>query len=114
MIHFVPDSAATETPAPYAEAVARLASLRQALQLVEGMTGAAPAAALSDADWPENDAQRCWFEDRSARTVAGSAAGLEAIAALRANGGDANSAAADRLAQEIRAGLEELGVLFSL
>jgi hypothetical protein len=113
MIHFVPDSADRQTPAPYAEAVARLASLRQALQLVEGLTGAAPTAMREE--WPAvaTSKQPC-FDALSARTVAGSAAGLEAIAALRAEGLDANPAAAELLAKDIRAGLEELGVLLSL
>jgi hypothetical protein len=113
MIHFVPDSFNEEVPAPYAEAVARLASLRQALHLVEGLTGAAPTA-FRDELPQVDEGQRPAFEARSARTVAGSAAGLEAIAALRANGFDANPAAAERLASDIRAGLEELGVHFSL
>lgn len=116
MIHFVPDSLSQEMPAPYAEAVARLAGLRQALQLVEGLTGAAPAAIYNEPTvWPvAGEAHERCFDARSARTVAGSAAGLEAIAELRANGRDANPAAAERLAQDIRAGLEELGVHFSL
>jgi hypothetical protein len=113
MIHFVPDSPAQEMPAPYAEAVARLAGLRHALQLVEGLTGAAPVAMGDEFPQPGELSQRC-FEDRSARTVAGSAAGLEAIAALRDHGLEASPAAAERLARDIRAGLEELGVHFSL
>jgi len=115
MIHFVPDSASREMPAPYAEAVARLAGLRQALQLVEGLTGAAPSAFNDDAALPgAGEAEHRSFDTRSARAVAGSAAGLEAVATLRAHGGDANPAAAERLARDIRASLEELGVQLSL
>ena len=110
MIHFVPESPAA--PAPYAEAVTRLASLRHALQLVEGLTG--KPSPVADTPWPDDATPPPGFEARSARTVAGSAAGLEAIAALRSAGGDANPAAAERLADDIRAGLEELGALLSL
>ena len=117
MIHFVPDSASEAAPAPYAEAVARLAGLRQALVLVEGMAGVAPSA------WPHHDgatailngeARRAWFDEKSARAVSGSAAGLEAIAAINADGGQANPAAAERLALDIRKRLEELGAVLSL
>ena len=117
MIHFVPDSRNCEVPAPYAEAVARLASLRQALQAVEGLTGAATSTdRVTDiSTWPEaGEAQRRCFDVRAERTVAGSTAGLEALAALHAHGVEINPAAAEKLAGDIRAGLEELGVHFSL
>ena len=44
MIHFIPESpdAAQEMPGPYAEAVARLASIRQALACVEQFSGEQP------------------------------------------------------------------------
>lgn len=115
MIHFVPDSANEQVPAPYAEAIARLAGLRQALNLVEGMAGMASSPA------PENrvailegESRRAWFEARSARAVAGSAAGLEAIAELNGEGGQAHPAAAETLARDIRLRLEELGAVLSL
>ena len=117
MIHFVPDSANEQVQAPYAEAIARLAGLRQALSLVEGMAGVAPSA------WPQHDhgtatlngeAHRAWFDARSARAVSGSAAGLEAIAALHGSGGEPHPAAAERLAVDIRQRLEELGAVLSL
>jgi hypothetical protein len=117
MIHFVPDSANAPAQPPYSEAIARLAGLRQALSLVEGMAGMAPSA------WPHGEdatatlngeARRAWFDERSARAVAGSAAGLEAIAELNSEGGQAHPAAAERLALDIRARLEELGAVLSL
>ena len=58
--------------------------------------------------------ERAWFDDRSARAVAGSAAGLEAIAELNGQGGQVHPAAAERLALDIRSRLEELGAVLSL
>lgn len=117
MIHFVPDSANAPTQAPYAEAIARLAGLRQALAVLDGMTGVAPSL------WPHDDhatariageARKACFDDRSARAVAGSAAGLEAIAGLSAEGQQPHPAAAEQLAGHIRTRLEELGAVLSL
>lgn len=117
MIHFVPDSLDC-TPVegtPYAEAVTRLASLRQALHLIEGRDGDADDDRAVASAWTgASDARRARFDNRSERTVAGSAAGIEAIASLRARGEDAHPAAADELAGDIRARLTELGTLFSL
>ncbi len=117
MIHFVHDSVATELRAHYAEAVARLAGLRQALVLVEGMAGSSqsvPPANENAVATLNGEARKAWFDDRSARAVAGSAAGLEAIAALKEDGGQPHPAAADRLANDIRLRLEELGAVLSL
>ena len=111
MIHFVPDSAREPVQAPYAEAIARLAGLRQALSLVEDLAGVTPSA------WPHHDdatatlngqAHKAWFDAKSARAVAGSAAGLEAIAELHADGGHPHPAAAERLALDIR---QRLGIV---
>ena len=60
------------------------------------------------------EAHKAWFDARSARAVAGSAAGLEAIAELNAEGGQAHPAAAELLARDIRVRLEELGAVLSL
>ena len=116
MIHFVPDSEARELQAPYAEAIARLAGLRQALNLVEGMAGLDPSPPANEnrVATLEGEARKAWFDARSARAVAGSAAGLEAIAELNAEGGTANPAAAELLARDIRVRLEELGAVLSL
>ena len=114
MIHFVPDSSSSAA-VPYAEAVARLAGLRQALRLVEDLAGMTPSAANeNDVARLEGDALRAWFDGRSARAVSGSAAGLEAIAEVGADGGQAHPAAAERLASDIRLRLEELGAVLSL
>ena len=117
MIHFVPDSPSEPLQAPYAEAIARLAGLRQALVLVEGLAGTEPSpppANENDTAILTGDARKAWFDACSARAVSGSAAGLEAIAALNEAGGQANAAAADLLARDIRVRLEELGAVLSL
>lgn len=103
----------TQPPQPYAEAVARLASIRHALRLVEPHGGGpAPDPEADDAfgkAWHEAPAarRRC-CDSRSGRVIAGTAAGLEALLAA----GDAcsapNPAASRKLAEEIRAGLEEI------
>ena len=119
MIHFIPDSPAREVPAPYAEAVARLASIRQALACVEQVAGkdashrdseARLALAFPGANPP---VQRC-FDARSARVASAAAAGLEAIAARQDAGGKVNPAAIERLEAELAAGLDTIDQLFSL
>ena len=117
MIHFVPDSQSEQLQAPYAEAIARLAGLRQALSLVEGMAGVEPTPPPANENAVarlNGEARKAWFDARSARAVAGSAAGLEAIAALNEAGGQAHPAAAELLARDIRVRLEELGAVLSL
>lgn len=116
MIHFVPDSGSKPVQAPYAEAITRLAGLHRALVLAEGMAGLPPSppAGAETAVTLEGEAQRACFEARSVRAVSGSAAGLEAIAALNGEGGQPHPAAAERLALDIRARLEELGAVLSL
>ena len=121
MIHFIPESPETSAvlPTPYAEAVARLASIRQALACVEQVAGEAPSIRDSEARlavmWPAASpaARRC-FDARSARTASAAAAGLEAIAARHDQGERANPAAAERLARELGTGLDEIDLLFSL
>ena len=116
MIHFVPDSANEQVQAPYAEAIARLAGLRQALCLVEGMAGIDPSPPANEnaVATIEGEARKSWFDTHSARAVSGSAAGLEAIAELNADGGQPHPAAAEQLASHIRLRLEELGAVLSL
>ena len=122
MIHFIPDSAAeaidpvTAASGPYAEAVARLSSIRQALACVEHFSGDQPSETMAEAKlaaaWPVASParQRC-FTARSARTAAGAAAGLEAIAGRH---DDANPAAVARLKSELGTGVESIDQLFSL
>ena len=127
MIHFLPESFgdSTETPGgpgaagPYAEAVLRLASIRQALACVEQFSGERPSDSMAEAKlaaaWPAASParQRC-FETRSARTAAAAAAGLEAIAGRNDAGNVPNPAAVARLKREIGTGVESIDQLFSL
>ena len=105
MIHFLPDSSAEPVPAPYAEAIARLADLRQALSLVD--PAAAPAAPCLAGPPPPGAAARC-FDSWSERTVAAASAGIETVLALRAAGREPNRAAMRAIADEIRSGLSGL------
>ena len=122
MIHFIPESPDTATPVsggPYAEAVARLASIRQALACVEQVAGEKPSVRDSEARlavrWPEAaPAARRSFDARSTRAAQGAAAGLEAIAKRHDAGAPVNPAATERLRADIAAGLDDIDFLFSL
>ena len=125
MIHFLPESfdestgAAEAAPGPYAEAVSRLASIRQALACVEQFSGEAPSDSMAEAKlaagWPVSSParQRC-FETRSVRTAAAAEAGLEAIAGRTDGGKEAHPAAIARLKRELGAGVDSIDQLFSL
>lgn len=130
MIHFIPESAgeASEVEAaealggaggPYAEAVARLASIRQALACVEQFSGEAASDSMAEAKlaaaWPGSSAARQRvYDTRSTRTAAAAAAGLEALAKLHENGREPHAATLERLKRELRDGVESIDVLFSL
>jgi hypothetical protein len=112
VLHFVPEFETETRPQPYAEAVARLASIRHVLRLVDN--GSGPADDFDDCDqqiafaWDDaGDAKQRCFDTRSGRVVASTAEGLEALLAKR----DANPAANQRLAEEIRLGLADLSRL---
>ena len=119
MIHFIPESPAREIPAPYAEAVARLASIRQALACVEQLGGKDVSHRDSEArlalGFPGSSppVQRC-FEVRSERVAKVAAAGLEAIARGQDHGNPPHPAALELLERELAAGLSELDQLFTL
>lgn len=125
MIHFLPESfdESTEVAAaaagPYAEAVARLASIRQALACVERYAGETPSDSVAEAKlaaaWPVASParQRC-YDARSARTAAAAAAGLEAITTGTDHGKSPHAAAVARLKQELGAGVDSIDQLFSL
>jgi hypothetical protein len=121
MIHFIPESpeTASELPGPYAEAVARLASIRQALACVEQFSGEAPSDSMAEAKlaagWPgASAAKQRVYDARSARAAAAAAAGLEALAALHDGGREPHAAALERLKRELKSGVECIDLLFSL
>jgi hypothetical protein len=105
MLHLQPVPA-TESPSqPYAEAVARLASVRHALRLVDPF-GGGPA---SDDDgpiaaaWDEaGEQRRRRFDMRSERLVGATAAGVEALLEQRQAGREPNDEASRELIDQIR------------
>jgi hypothetical protein len=113
MLHLLRDSELEATPAPYAEAVSRLASVRHALRLVDGF-GGGPASELPDdeevaAAWDGvgEARQRC-FDVRSSRAVGAAAAGIEAMLAERRAGREPNPMASQLLVEEIRRELRDI------
>lgn len=111
MIHFAPELPQETGPAPYAEAVARLASLKNALRLVDSAAPVADAAIeerVAAAWGSASEASRRCFAARSERRIGAAAAGLEAVLAERRAGREPNAKSVERLAEEIRTGLQEL------
>jgi hypothetical protein len=122
MIHFLPESPAKTQPAPYAEAVARLASIRKALRLVEKfegdrvnpITGPRDVEERIAAAWPTaKEATRRCFTARSERTANAAAAGLEVLLSQRVEAGAPNPASVEQLADAIRGGIVDLERLLS-
>lgn len=111
MFHLVPQLEAETSPV-YAEAVARLASVRHALRLVDGGFGAGPEDDLHtevSTAWPEaGEARRRWFDRRSSRLVGTAAAGIEALLGERQVGREPNREAGRTLVDEIRRELREV------
>lgn len=126
MIHFLPESfdQSTETPSPsdvgpYAEAVARLASIRQALACIEQFAGDAPSDSMAEArlaaGWPNaSPARQRVYDARSAKLAAAAAAGLEMIANSQEAGQEPHAAAIERLKRELGDGIGAIDQLFSL
>ena len=107
MLHLLPDSQRNPEPGPYAEAVARLASIRHALRLVDpygGGPASDPAEELDVASaWDQADeAKRRAFDARSAKMVSAAAAGLEALVAIRQQGSAPNAEASREMVEQIR------------
>ncbi len=121
MIHFIPDSPETaqEMPGPYAEAVARLASIRQALACVEQYAGEQPSETMAEArlaaGWPQaSPAKQRVYDARSAKIAAAAAAALETRAAQHEAGKEPHPVAVARLKRELGEGVESIDLLFSL
>lgn len=97
------------------EPVTRLASLRNALRVVDDF-GGGPAPDFDDelcVRWGSTAeaAKRC-FDRRSAELVAVAAAGLEAVSFQREQGLDASVTALRVIADELRCGLQDLQRIF--
>jgi hypothetical protein len=116
MLHLLPESTADARPQNYAEAVSRLASVRQALRLVDPF-GAGPAsdcddgAALATAWDGAGDAKRHLFGNRSAQLVGATAAGVEALLDERQRGREPHAEASNALVEQIRAELAKVSSL---
>jgi len=116
MLHLFPDSATDSRPRAYSEAVARLASVRQALRLVDAH-GAGPASDFDEglavaAAWEDaGDARRRLFGSRSAQLVGATAAGVEALLDERQRGREPHSEASSTLVEQIRRQLAEVSSL---
>ena len=113
MLHLLPDSSSEAAPQPYAEAVARLASVRHALRLVDPF-GGGPASDVGDDEaiataWPEaSDAKKRSFNRRTGQLVAATAAGLEAILDEGRNGREPHAEASRELVEQIRRELAQV------
>jgi len=121
MIHFIPESpeAASELPGPYAEAVLRLASIRQALACVEQYSGEEPSDSMAEAKLAAafpgaSPAKQRVYGARSARIAAAAAAGLETLAKLHEGGKEPHPQALNRLKGELGDGVSSIDLLFSL
>ena len=93
------------------EPVTRLASLRNALRVVDDF-GGGPASDIDEElseRWESagGAARRC-FDRRSAELVGVASAGLEAVSFQRERGTDASVAALRVIAEELKAGLNDL------
>jgi len=113
MLHLLPESAPHSEPGPYAEAVARLASIRHALRLVDPHGGGPASDELDVATaWDEADeAKRRAFDARSAKMVSAAAAGLEALVAIHQHGQTPNAEASREMVDQIRRELAKVSRL---
>ena len=112
MLNLLPLPAPESEPQPAPEPVIRLASLHNALRLVDEF-GGGPASDfdVDDAadDWEQaSQAERRCFDRRSASLLAAASAGLEVVTSHRSLGSDVSPAAMQLLADEIRAGIEDI------
>ena len=111
-----------EAPAPqpserlHPEPVTRLASVRNALRVVDAF-GGGPADDFDDSvseRWESaGEAARRCFDRRSAELVAVATVGLEAVSFQREQGLDASVAALRVIAGELKAGLTDLERIFT-
>ena len=111
MLHILPET--SPEPLAYAEAVSRLASIRQALRLVEPF-GSGPASDLDDDDavagaWEAaGSAKQRHFDRRSGAMVGAAAAGLEALLIERQKGREPHQEATQAMVDQIRRELQDV------
>ena len=116
MLHLFPDSATGSRPREYSEAVSRLASVRQALRLVDPFSAGPASDHDHDLDvaaaWEDaGEAKRRLFGSRSAQLVGATAAGVEALLDERQRGHEPHAEASKALVEQIRRQLAEVSSL---
>ncbi|HEU5482123.1 MAG TPA: hypothetical protein VFU80_03380 [Sphingomicrobium sp.] len=117
MLHLFAQTQAPEhSERLHPEPVTRLASLRNALRVVDDF-GGGPAPDFDDEaadawDGASGSSKRC-FDRRSAELVAVATAGLETVSFQREHGLDTSVAALRVIAEELRIGLQDLERIFS-
>lgn len=112
MLNLLPQPATESAPQPAPEPVIRLASLHNALRFVDQF-GGGPASDFDIEElaggWDEaSAAERRCFDRRSAALLAVASAGLEVVARHREIDSDVSPAALQHLADEIRAGIDDI------
>ena len=122
MLHLFAQAPATEPSTRlHPEPVTRLASLRNALRVVDEF-GGGPASDCDPGDFDEDvsarwesaaEAARRCFDRRSAELVGAASAGLEAVSVQRERGLDASAAALRIIAEELKTGLRDLERIFT-
>jgi hypothetical protein len=117
MLHLLPEPMPEPqrqpVPEAYAEAISRLASVRHALRLVDPFGGGPASDVDGDAAvacaWDEaSEAKRRWFDNRSARLVGATAAGVEALLDQRQNSSEPHPLASQELVDQIRRELAQV------
>lgn len=114
MLNLLPQPALEPQPAPYAEAVSRLASIRHALRLVDAGFAAGPEDDVVDGEaiaeaWADaGSARQHCFDRRSEKLVGATAAGVEALLIERQDGREPHAAANLALVEQIRRELEDI------
>ena len=105
-----PESRIDSRPLAYAEAVSRLAGVRNALRLVDDGFADGPQddAAIAVAWDQASEARRRLFDRRSGKLVGAAAAGAEALMAEQQEGREPHEAAAQALVDQIRRELQDL------
>ncbi|MEO7365876.1 MAG: hypothetical protein ABIW03_06115 [Sphingomicrobium sp.] len=117
MLHLAPvphiDEPFEVLPQPYIEALARLASIRHALRLVDPFGGGPASDPAEDervaTGWSQaSRAKNRCFDGRTSRTASAAAVGLQALLVERSAGREPHTAASETLSEDIRLGLEDV------